>query len=167
MKKLFHARHFQPTEWDTAEEKAEFANQFVRFVESGFSRQFFTGKFYQRMVCMFGFHAFPNSQNFWEYYFGAEAGRMRFIESCLERRHEGDPARTYADVHSFLQLWLEERFSALQREDTSCATSCASGSSTLQQEITLDSSPDTSTCNGDAASSPERRNGKLQTSFLW
>lgn len=167
MKKLFHARHFLPTEWDTAEEKAEFANQFARFVESGFSRQFFTGKFYQRMVCMFGFHAFPNSQNFWEYYFGAEAGRLRFIESCLERRHEGDPARTYADVHSHLQLWLGERFSALQREDMSCATSDASGSSTLRHEITSGSSPDSSPHNDDAVSSTESRNDKLQTSFAW
>lgn len=113
MRKLFYARHFQSTAWDTAEEKAEFANSFVRFVESDFSRQFFTGKFYQRMVCMFGFHAFPNSQNFWDHYFGDEAGRRRFILSCTGHRHAGDAATTFADVHARLQEWLRARFPAL------------------------------------------------------
>ena len=113
MRKLFYARHFQPTAWDTAEEKAEFANTFIRFVESDFSRQFFTGKFYQRMVCMFGFHAFPNSQNFWDYYFGDEAGRWRFSLSCIGHRHAGDAAATYADVHARLQEWLRARFPSL------------------------------------------------------
>ena len=116
MRKLFYARHFQPTAWDTAEEKAEFANQFIRFVESDFSRQSFTGKFYQRMVCMFGFHAFPNSQNFWDHYFGDEAGRRRFVLSCVGHRHTGDAATTYADVHARLQEWLRARFAALITE---------------------------------------------------
>jgi len=117
MRKLFYARHFQPTPWDTAEEKAEFANLFVRFVESDFNRQFFTGKFYQRTVCVFGFHAFPDSHNFWNHYFGDEAGKRRFILSCIGHRHAGDAAATYADVHARLQEWLRARFPALTTGD--------------------------------------------------
>ena len=166
MKKLFHARHFQPTTWDTAEEKAEFANLFVRFVESDFNRQFFTGKFYQRVVCVFGFHAFPNSQNFWKHYFDDEHGRRRFILTCIEHRHAGEAATTYADVHVRLQDWLRERFPALTTADRPNETSVVFADGT--DAIIFDASPPIADAPGDEDASANREiSGGHQRSFLW
>lgn len=156
MRKLYYARHFQPTAWDTAEEKAEFANLFIRFVESDFSRQLFTGKFYQRMVCMFGFHAFPNSQNFWDHYFGDEAGRRRFIQNCIEHRHAGDAGMTYSDVHARLQDWLRARFPAL--------TSGADGT----DAVVFDASPPAADSpDGEDANTDRKARVGPQRSFMW
>lgn len=166
MRKLFYARHFQAMPWDTAEEKAEFANQFVRFVESDFSRQLFTGKFYQRVVCMFGFHAFPDSQNVWKHYFDDEAGWRRFILSCIEHRHAGDAATTYADVHARLQDWLRERFPTLTTNDQSHETSVASADGT--GAVVFDVPPSVVVMPGvEDASTDRETSGGTQRSFMW
>jgi hypothetical protein len=162
MRKLFYARHFQPTAWDASEEKAEFANLFVRFVESDFSRQFFTGKFYQRMVCMFGFHAFPNCQNFWDHYFGDEAGRQRFILSCIGHRHAGDAAATYADVHARLQEWLRARFPALTTDEALMTSAAADGA----EASTFDASPPGGEPRVEDANT-NRETPDVQRSFAW
>lgn len=166
MRKLFYARHFQPTPWDMAEEKAEFANRFVRFVESDFNRQFFTGKFYQRMVCMFGFHAFPNSQNFWEHYFGNETGKRRFILTCIEHRHAGDPATTYADAHARLQDWLRERFPTLTTDDQSHETPVVPTDGT-DANVFEDSPPVADKPSGADANTERKARVGPQHSFQW
>lgn len=166
MKKLFYARDFQPTEWDSAEEKAEFANTFVRFVESNFNRQFFTGKFYQRIVCMFGFHAFPDSQNFWKHYFDSEDGRRRFILSCVEHQHAGGAATTYADVHARLQDWLLARFPTLITDDQPHEASAASTKGTGM--IAFNDSPSAAdTLSGEVANTHRETSGNHQRSFMW
>lgn len=166
MKKLFHARHFQPTPWDMAEEKAEFANRFVRFVESDFNRQFFTGKFYQRIVCMFGFHAFPDSQNFWKHYFDDEDGRRRFILTCIEHTQAGDAAATYADVHARLQGWLRERFPTLTTDDQSHEASVVSANET--DVIFFDASPPVADAPAREDAATDRgTSGGHQRPFMW
>ena len=39
----------RPTKWNTAQDKATFAKQFVRFVQSDFAAKHFTEKFYRRL----------------------------------------------------------------------------------------------------------------------
>lgn len=46
--------NFTPTQWDTAQDKAAFARQFVRFVQSDFAAKHFTDKFYRRLSNTFG-----------------------------------------------------------------------------------------------------------------
>ena len=46
MKTAFSASQFVATKWDTAEDKARFANQFLNFVESGFAESKFPKWFY-------------------------------------------------------------------------------------------------------------------------
>lgn len=169
MKKLFYARHFQPTTWDTAEEKAEFANLFVRFVESGFNRQFFTGKFYQRLVCMFGFHAFPDSQNFWNHYFDDPAGRARFIESCLAHKHQGAPGTTFADAETHLQEWLRGRFNPKATEGAPDPEHTANDSLPQASPGSPDSlatSPDEAP-ESDSGNTQASHGKTAQSSFVW
>ena len=45
----FDPSQFTPTKWETAKDKAAFANRFVRLVESDFAAKHFTEKFYQRL----------------------------------------------------------------------------------------------------------------------
>ena len=46
----FASSQFTPTQWDTAENKAAFAEQFVRFIRSDFAAKHFTGDFYASFI---------------------------------------------------------------------------------------------------------------------
>jgi hypothetical protein len=105
---IFDAAQFQPTKWDTADDKAWFANQFVKFVESGFDQRHFTDRFYRRLSNTFGHIAHYNRLGFWETYFTTPAGRLRFLEIALLHPCYGDPTWTYSDVERAIQVWLRE-----------------------------------------------------------
>jgi hypothetical protein len=47
--KRFHADSFTPTQWNTAEEKAKFANQLLAFIAEDFPERKFTNAFYERL----------------------------------------------------------------------------------------------------------------------
>ena len=98
---------FTPTQWDTAQDKAAFAKQFVRFVRSEFAAKHFTEKFYRRLSNTFGHIAHYNRGGFWEEFFTATADKVRFLEQALQHPCYGDPAWTYSDVERALQAWLE------------------------------------------------------------
>ena len=44
---MFTENQFTATQWDTPAGKANFCNQFVRFVKSGYDRGIFTKNFYK------------------------------------------------------------------------------------------------------------------------
>jgi hypothetical protein len=50
----FAASAFTATAWSTTEEKAVFANHFVRLVEAGYPEALFTAWFYRRLQHCFG-----------------------------------------------------------------------------------------------------------------
>lgn len=112
MKKLFSSEQFTPTKWDTAEQKAKFANHFVRFVESDFSANLFCDWFYQRLMNTFGHIAHLNRAGFYETFFLTVEGRLRFLEitagisTCMGGM--GDPTWTYSDVERELRAWVIE-----------------------------------------------------------
>jgi hypothetical protein len=97
---------FTPTQWDTAKDKASFANQFMRFVQSDFTAQHFTDKFYRRLSNTFGHIAHYNRAGFWAEFFTTTADKVRFLEQTLAHPCYGDPAWTYSDVEKALQGWL-------------------------------------------------------------
>lgn len=98
---------FTPTKWDTAKDKAAFAKQFVRFVQSDFAAKHFTEKFYRRLSNTFGHIAHYNRGGFWAEFFTTTADKVRFLEQTLEHPCYGDPAWTYSDVERALQAWLQ------------------------------------------------------------
>lgn len=104
----FSASQFTPTKWQTAEDKARFANQFVRSVKSDFAAKHFTEKFYQRLCNTFGHIAHYSRTGFWDTFFNTTADKVRFLEMTLRWSWYGDPAWTFGDVERALQAWLQE-----------------------------------------------------------
>ena len=56
----FVAADFVPTQWDTAEQKAKFANALLTFVAQDFPRSKFHESFYRRLSNTFGHIAHYN-----------------------------------------------------------------------------------------------------------
>ena len=61
----FDPSQFTPTQWETAKNKAAFANRFARFVQSDFAAKHFTEKFYRRLSSTFSHIAHYNRGGFW------------------------------------------------------------------------------------------------------
>ena len=105
----FTAAQFVPTEWDSAAEKAAFANWFVRFVEGGFKETVFYKKRYTRLSMMFGHIAHYNRAGFYDVWFSTPSRRVAFLNRIALWAVYGDPAYTYSDVERVLQAWVTER----------------------------------------------------------
>lgn len=103
----FSASQFTPTQWNSAEDKAWFANHFVRFIRSACDEKYFTTKFYRRLSCCFGHIAHYNKDGFWQEYFTSFSDIVRFLEWTMNHPCYGDPDSTYSDVELALQEWLK------------------------------------------------------------
>lgn len=106
--KLFKAEQFTPTKWDSAEQKAKFANQFVRLIERGFQFHDFPKWFYNRLSNTFGHIAHYNQLGFWETWFENQGQQLAFLRHTATCQICGDPAFTYSDVERALQGWLKK-----------------------------------------------------------
>jgi hypothetical protein len=104
----FTPDQFIPTQWDTADQKARFANQFVRFVESGFKRTLFPKWFYQRLSNCFMHIAYYNIHGFYAEWFETTRQQIEFLEHTQRSEIYGDSRFTYCDVERALQVWLTE-----------------------------------------------------------
>jgi hypothetical protein len=108
-KTIFTADMFTPTKWDSAQDKADFANKFVRFVESGFKETLFTKKFYNRLSNCFQHIAHYNKFGFYDYWFSDYQSQIDFLNRALVCPSYGDPSYTYSDVESALRSEIVER----------------------------------------------------------
>jgi hypothetical protein len=106
--KDFPADQFTPTPWDSAEEKVRFARRFIRFVESDFAKAQFPHTFYRRLALTFGHIAHFNQHGFYQEFFTATEGKVRFLRMTLAHSGWGDPGFTYSDVERALQSWLHQ-----------------------------------------------------------
>lgn len=108
---LFKAEQFVATQHATAEQKARFANQFVRFVESDFDRTKFTKWFYTRLSMCFGHIAHFNQSGFYGTFFRRTSAIRDFLMITVEARYSynSDPTYTYCDVEIALAKWVKEQ----------------------------------------------------------
>ena len=108
MKNLFTAEMFTATRFDTAEEKAKFANHFVRFVESGFKETMFQKWFYNRLSMTFGHIAHYNQSGFYGTFFCSTQDILSFLVQTVSpwTNFAGDPKFTYCDVEKKLAEWV-------------------------------------------------------------
>ena len=104
----FTADQFTPTKWERSEQKAKFARQFIKFVESDFARSQFPHMFYLRLALCFGHIAHFNEAGFFETFFTTTRDKVRFLRQTLQHPCYGDPTFTYSDVERALQEWLRE-----------------------------------------------------------
>src|SRR5439155_24687570 len=79
----FTAEQFTQTKWDDGQTKANFARQFVKFVESGFDQRLFSQAFYRRLSMTFGHIAHFNRQGFFETFVTTTADTVRFLRMTL------------------------------------------------------------------------------------
>ena len=105
-RKIFNASQFTPTKWESSEQKAKFANQFVDFVRSDFSLDKFPVWFYQRLSSTFGHVPHYDRGGFVDTFFTSTARKIDFIQTCLQYPCYGDPGWTYSDVEKSLHTWL-------------------------------------------------------------
>ena len=103
----FTDSQFTATKWSTAQDKASFANRFVRLVQSDFAPKHFTEKFYQRLSNTFSHIAHYNRGGFWDTFFTSTADKVRFLKMTVQYPCYGDPAWTFSDVEQAVQAWLK------------------------------------------------------------
>ena len=105
---MFNASQFTATQHSTAEDKAKFANQFVKFVQSDFRSKEFPIWFYQRLSMTFGHIAYYDRGGFFHTFFDDQEGKLEFIDTTLGYPCYGDPAWTFCDVEKEIQVWMIE-----------------------------------------------------------
>lgn len=104
----FTSAEFTPTEWDSAEVKAEFANKLCQFMAADFKEGLFTKAFYNRLSMTYGHIAHFNREGFFGTFFRDLAGKIAFLEQTLHWPCFGDPAWTYCDVERAVQHRLRQ-----------------------------------------------------------
>jgi hypothetical protein len=93
----FVVADFVPTQWDSAEQKAKFANALMRFIADDFPRSKFHKAFYQRLSNTFGHIAHYDLVGFYEHFFLTAEDKLEFLEQCVAWPCHGDPTTTYSD----------------------------------------------------------------------
>jgi hypothetical protein len=104
--KDFTADKFTATKWEKADKKANFAKQFIRFVESDFNRKQFPKIFYVRLSMTFGHIAHYNQSGFFDVFFTDTESKVRFLRQTLNHECWGDEDYTFSDVEKALKSWL-------------------------------------------------------------
>lgn len=102
-KQPFTAEQFTPTQWDTAADKAKFANHFVRFVASGYKETLFYDWFYKRLSNTFGHIAHYDRIGFYNHFFRDKTAQLYFMTATRQGGGYGDPAYTYSDVEKAIK----------------------------------------------------------------
>jgi hypothetical protein len=98
MNPAFTAAEFTATQWDSADDKAKFANALMKFVANEFPRQSFTKSLYRRLSNTFGHIANTNLEGFYGVFFERDADKVDFLQQTLSWPHFGDPTFTFSDV---------------------------------------------------------------------
>lgn len=109
--KPFHPDEFTPTKWETAADKAAFANWLARFLAAGSPRALLSKQRYQRLSTLGGFCAEYNRDGFYTTHFATPESRVAFLnhlQQCMPNGcwGVGDPAWTYSDVERAITRWL-------------------------------------------------------------
>jgi hypothetical protein len=115
---IFLAEQFMPTQWSTGQDKADFANNFVRFVEGGFASADFSAEFYNRLSQTFGHIAHFDRGTFFKEFFTCSADKLKFLQQSVDHESFGDPKFTFCDVERLLRDWLIESKTAERVEQT-------------------------------------------------
>lgn len=105
---FFQPEQFVDTKFDTAKDKAEFANRFRLFVTNDFDMVYFTKAFYRRLSGTFGHIAHYDLMGFWNEFFTNTADKLEFLKRTRDHSVYGDPRHTYSDVETVLKRWLKE-----------------------------------------------------------
>ena len=99
----FLPSEFMPTKFSTAQDKAEFGNTFLHFIESEWARTAFSKSLYNRLSMCFSHIAHYDAAGFYETWFTSDADRLRFLRHTVAWPCWGDPEYTFCDVERAIQ----------------------------------------------------------------
>jgi hypothetical protein len=102
----FTADQFTATKWDTAEDKAKFANWLKDFIRKGCPADRFPKTKYNRLSRMFGHIAEYDVHGFINTWFSRDRHKLAFVEKILRYPCYGDPSYTWSDVETAIQEWI-------------------------------------------------------------
>lgn len=138
MKTYFEPSQFTATEFDSAEEKAKFANKLADFLLSGCPRRKFTQWLYEHLSGHFNGHiAHYDANGFYSAWFETPEGREKFLRRMVDYPCYGEPQYTFCDVSRAMQAWyalhqkeveeallkrMEEEEQAARKESSRLAT---------------------------------------------
>ena len=105
----FTAEEFIATQWNTAENKAEFGNHLLRFIEARFPQNLFKKTLYNRLSMCFQQIAHCDIHGFYAEWFTTPGDQARFLTHALRSPGYGDPAYTYSDVEKRVQDEIRRR----------------------------------------------------------
>ena len=122
----FLPSEFVPTKFSSAQDKADFGNAFLHFIESEWARSAFSKSFYNRLSMCFGNIAHYNLATFYETWFTSDTDRLEFLRHSLQWPCWGDPEFTFCDVERAIQQEIRKR-NYLARYELRVAESVRSG----------------------------------------
>lgn len=105
----FLPSEFVPTKFSTTQDKADFGNTFLHFIESEWARTAFSKSFYNRLSMCFSHIAHYDAAGFYETWFTSDADRLRFLRHALAWPCWGDPVYTFCDVERAIQQEIRKR----------------------------------------------------------
>jgi hypothetical protein len=105
----FLPSEFVPTKFSTAQDKADFGNTFLHFIESEWARTAFSKSFYSRLSMCFSHIAHYDAAGFYATWFTSDADRLRFLRHTLAWPCWGDPEFTFCDVECAIQQEIRKR----------------------------------------------------------
>jgi hypothetical protein len=104
----FTAAQFVATNFESAAEKASFANNLMRFLESDCPRSQFTQKLYDHLSDCFQHIAECDKDGFYSVWFATAVEKLDFLKNLLQSPCYGDPQWTFSDVECALQTAISD-----------------------------------------------------------
>jgi hypothetical protein len=105
----FLSSDFVPTKFSSADDKADFGNTLLNFLDAECPQQLFTKKLYHRLSMTFGHIAHYDRSGFYDTWFTRARHRAAFVEKTLRWPCHGDPEFTFSDVEYAIQRVMRER----------------------------------------------------------
>jgi hypothetical protein len=105
----FLPSEFVPTKFSTAQDKADFGNTFLHFIESEWARTAFSKSFYNRLSMCFSHISHYDAAGFYATWFASDADRLQFLCHTLAWPCWGDPEYTFCDVERAIQQEIQKR----------------------------------------------------------
>lgn len=121
----FDASGFVATQFETTEEKAQFANRLVKLIAGDFKPSLFTKKLYSDLSLSFGFIAHYDRDGFYQSQLSTLPRRINFLKTLYQGGMyaggpggTGDPRFTRSDVEVAFRHhpWIEGQFTRLESE---------------------------------------------------
>lgn len=112
-KEPFHAEQFTATQWDSALDKATWANAMSSWAKRGFTKNGWRENIYHQLhVHMYGHIAHYNQEGFYAAWFADIHRQLGWLQYAVDggafAGGLGDPAYTWSDVELALSVWIHE-----------------------------------------------------------